>query len=146
MEKIEFTNNGQPAINDTNLNLMQTNIEEAIENRIITSQEYATDEYIDGNRIYRKRILATWGSSSSFTIPCGLSSITHTPIEFSAFLRSGTTKNLFDINTPRAYNTEVANSQTWGYWDDENDNFVCNHQGYSREGYYVTVNLRYVKV
>ena len=31
MDKIKFVNNGQPAINDTNLNQMQTNIENAIE-------------------------------------------------------------------------------------------------------------------
>ena len=30
MDKIQFTNNAQPAINDTNLNLMQDNIENAI--------------------------------------------------------------------------------------------------------------------
>ena len=31
MKKVNFQNNGQPAINDTNLNQMQDNIEEAIE-------------------------------------------------------------------------------------------------------------------
>lgn len=33
MNKIDFVNNGQPAINDINLNQMQTNIENAIDDR-----------------------------------------------------------------------------------------------------------------
>ena len=36
MKKINFVNNGQPAINDTNLNLLQTNIEDAITDVINT--------------------------------------------------------------------------------------------------------------
>lgn len=35
MDKINFVNNGQPAINDTNLNKMQDNIEKAIEGVVL---------------------------------------------------------------------------------------------------------------
>lgn len=34
MNKINFVNNGQPAINDTNMNLLQTNVENAINEKI----------------------------------------------------------------------------------------------------------------
>ena len=56
MDKINFVNGTVPALNATNLNQMQTNIENAIEQEIITGQECATNEWIDGKRVYRKRI------------------------------------------------------------------------------------------
>ena len=37
MKKINFKNNGQPAINDTNLNLMQANIENELNAKVNTS-------------------------------------------------------------------------------------------------------------
>lgn len=43
MNKITFANGGQPAINDTNLNLMQTNIENAIN---------ALNTKLDGSVLY----------------------------------------------------------------------------------------------
>lgn len=71
MNKIDFVNNGQPAINDTNLNQMQTNIENAI-NGIVESGSNANGNYIkfaDGTMICRKyvqfgekAITSEWGS------------------------------------------------------------------------------------
>ena len=59
MDKIDFVNNGQPAINDTNLNQMQTNIENAINSIIVESGSNANGSYIkwsDGTMICRKYI------------------------------------------------------------------------------------------
>ena len=59
MNKIDFVNNGQPAINDTNLNQMQTNIENAINAIIVESGSNANGSYIkwsDGTMICRKYI------------------------------------------------------------------------------------------
>lgn len=71
MNKIDFVNNGQPAINDTNLNQMQTNIENAINAIIVESGSNANGSYIkwsDGTMICTKRVslsdiplTATWG-------------------------------------------------------------------------------------
>ena len=46
MDKINFVNKGQPAINDTNLNQMQTNIENAINAIIVESGSNANGSYI----------------------------------------------------------------------------------------------------
>lgn len=72
MDKIDFVNNGQPAINDTNLNQMQTNIENAINAIKVESGSNTNGSYIkfsDGTMICRKyinfgkkAITTTWGS------------------------------------------------------------------------------------
>lgn len=72
MDKINFVNNGQPAINDTNLNQMQTNIENAINAIIVESGSNSNGTYIkwsDGTMICIKRkvfgstpIRNAWGS------------------------------------------------------------------------------------
>ena len=62
MDKIKFVNNGQPAINDTNLNQMQTNIENAINAIIVESGSNANGSYIkwsDGTMICRKKVTGT---------------------------------------------------------------------------------------
>lgn len=59
MNKIDFVNNGQPGINDTNLNQMQTNIENAINAIIVESGSNANGSYIkwsDGTMICRKKV------------------------------------------------------------------------------------------
>ena len=72
MDKINFVNKGQPAINDTNLNQMQTNIENAINAIKVESGSNTNGSYIkfsDGTMICRKyinfgqkAISNTWGS------------------------------------------------------------------------------------
>ena len=72
MDKIDFVNNGQPSINDTNLNQMQTNIENAINAIMVESGSNTNGSYIkfsDGTMICRKyinfgqkAISNTWGS------------------------------------------------------------------------------------
>lgn len=62
MDKINFVNNGQPAINDTNLNQMQTNIENAINAIIVESGSNANGNYIkwsDGTMICYKNFSGT---------------------------------------------------------------------------------------
>lgn len=73
MNKIDFANNGQPAINDINLNQMQTNIENAINAIIVESGSNSNGSYVkwsDGTMICRKyinygekNISNSWGST-----------------------------------------------------------------------------------
>lgn len=58
MDKIDFVNKGQPAVNDTNLNLMQDNIENAISN-VVEKGTNTNGTYIkfsDGTMICHKKI------------------------------------------------------------------------------------------
>ena len=78
MEKINFTNGQAPAINDTNLNQLQTNVEDAI-NGIVESgsnEKGSWTKWADGTMICRCSIEetltcnASWGNmyyGSSFT-------------------------------------------------------------------------------
>jgi hypothetical protein len=62
MEKINFVNGKSPYISATNLNKLQDNVENAIngiKKEITTGQEYATNEYIDGKRVYEKIVKTT---------------------------------------------------------------------------------------
>lgn len=61
MDKINFVNKGQPAVNDTNLNLMQSNIETAISN-VIEKGSNANGTYIkfsNGIMICHKKVTFT---------------------------------------------------------------------------------------
>lgn len=79
MEKINFVNNSQPALNATNLNKLQDNIEEELDN-IIPKLVYSTTEtvagtWINNKPIYRKVIQVnnlTPDSASIKTIPHGI--------------------------------------------------------------------------
>ena len=60
MKKINFTNNQAPALNDSTLNQLQTNVENAIEEKhtyLTTEQRIGT--WIDGKPLYRKVIDTT---------------------------------------------------------------------------------------
>lgn len=144
MTKIKFVNGTTPAVNATNLNQMQTNIENAINNKITPNNEFATSEYIDNKQVYRKRISGTWGSSNTFTIACGLASTSYKPIRFEAFLKSSS-GDLFNINTPRGNGTNTDATQIYAYWSNSNNNFLCVSNGYSRQGSTVMVDLYYTK-
>ena len=62
MDKINFQNlpDTTTPVNATNLNQLQINVEngiaDAIKEEITTGIEFATNEYIDGEQVYRKRI------------------------------------------------------------------------------------------
>ena len=47
-------------LNKTNLNKMQTDLQ----TNIITGQEFATNKYIDGKKVYGKRFAGTYESTS----------------------------------------------------------------------------------
>ena len=72
MDKINFQNlpNTTTPINATNMNLLQTNVENAINSlNVYTSSEKAIGEWIDGKTIYRKVIeLTTATGTNSFPI------------------------------------------------------------------------------
>ena len=55
MEKINFVNNQAPAINGSNLNQLQTNVENAIEEKhIYSTTEKAAGVWIDGKILYKR--------------------------------------------------------------------------------------------
>ena len=69
MNKIDFVNNGQPAINDTNLNQMQTNIENAINAIIVESGSNENGKYIkfgDGTLICYGRASMSFSMNIEF--------------------------------------------------------------------------------
>ena len=71
MEKINFQNNTAPYINDVNLNLMQDNVENAINNinDIYSLQEIKTNKiWKDGKPIYRKVIEKEFELPASSTV------------------------------------------------------------------------------
>ena len=51
MEKITFVNNQAPALNATNLNLLQDNVEEAIEDVKEQANSYASSTNVGGIKI-----------------------------------------------------------------------------------------------
>lgn len=82
MEKINFVNNTQPYINDTNLNLLQTNVENAIndakstvKNEILQGEVYSTNEiktnkvWTDGKPIYTKVLEFTFITGNTIDLP-----------------------------------------------------------------------------
>ena len=82
MEKINFVNNTTPALNATNLNKLQQNIEEEL-NEITPKFEYSTTEtvvgkWIDNKPIYRKVIHVnslTPSGTDYANIPHGINNI-----------------------------------------------------------------------
>ena len=62
MDKINFVNNGLPAINDTNLNQLQTNVETAI-NQVQTNVENANELINKSNVLWQGIILMKDGQS-----------------------------------------------------------------------------------
>lgn len=72
MNKITFVNGSQPAINDTNLNQMQTNIESSInevddkiKTNLVSNQEIDTGKNYHGKKVYKKEILINTINQSS---------------------------------------------------------------------------------
>lgn len=87
MDKINFMNNSQPAINDTNLNLMQDNIENAIsgvvENGSNENGKYI--KFLDGTMICTKTVTFTgveFKYSSGNLFFCPILQFGSTPVEF----------------------------------------------------------------
>lgn len=73
MEKINFTNGQAPAINGTNLNQLQTNVEEAISD----VSDYSTEEkvigtWVDGKPIYRRVFTGTLENKDTTNVTNGL--------------------------------------------------------------------------
>lgn len=71
MNKINFTNlpSTTTPVNATNLNTLQDNVEEGMNFRLTTGTEKATNEYIDGKQVYRKRIsLGTFPNNTNKTV------------------------------------------------------------------------------
>lgn len=80
MEKINFINNQAPALNATNLNQMQDNIENAINGVVESGSNENGDwvKYMDGTMICTKRVSGTtsatrsWGPLYEGEVNCGI--------------------------------------------------------------------------
>lgn len=69
MKKIQFVNNSEPYLSAENLNQMQSNIEEAIEEK----QTYSTEEiiigkWVDGKLLYRRVLEGVTEASANITL------------------------------------------------------------------------------
>lgn len=69
MNKINFVNDGQPAINDTNLNLMQTYIETAIQSLYPVGCIYMTTVDTNPNTLFGFGTWTLWGAGK---VPVGV--------------------------------------------------------------------------
>lgn len=145
MEKINFRNKGEDGaipINDTNLNLLQDNVENEFNNTkigdITTEGSPSKCGYkIDNHEIYvsKKNFTMDGDSSNSFII--GFQSQNITPVKYETYIDNGS--SIFQGNTPRANGTEVDITQLFTYWNYSSDKFIANSNGFDRTGTIVQV-------
>lgn len=113
---------------------------------ITTGQEYATNESIDGKRVYAKRISTSWqGLKTEQSIALGMSAIDYTPIRFDAFLFDVSSKVMLNINTPRNSGNEVGSAQLYGKWNVQADTFYISCVNTTWMGSTITLTLYYIK-
>ena len=166
MEKITFVNGQEPALNGTNLNQLQTNVEDAINTLqanvedeiteatntlqtninnikhedITTNGEPVKCGYkIDGKDVYTKRVSGTFDGSSSTQVITNLSSLNYTPIDFNVNLDTGL--SFFKGFTPRAAGKEVVDTQLTAYWEYTSDRVTVISNGFDRTGSTVLIDL-----
>lgn len=140
MEKINFKNKGEDGaipINNTNLNLLQDNVENEFNNTkigdITTEGSPSKCGYkIDNHEMYvlKKSFIMDGDSNNSFTI--GLQSQNITPVKYDACIDNGS--SILQANTPRAIGIEAQASQLFAYWNYVSDKFVTNSNGFDRTG------------
>lgn len=111
MEKINFINNSQPAVNDTNLNKLQDNVENAI-SETIESSNNANDNYIkyaDGTMI------CTGSYTGNIAINNSLGSIYRSStISFNDFAQPFTRLDSIDFNLTGGTSGNFAWLGTYG--------------------------------
>lgn len=106
MDKINFQNKKLPALNATNLNQLQENIENAIKTNIITGQECPTNEYHNSQRVYVKEIdFGTLPNATTKSISIGLTNYNF--IKYEASFSSSFTKIMLPITSPTDANQSV---------------------------------------
>lgn len=116
------------------------NLNEKITTNITTGQEFATNTYIDGKRIYAKRLKGTWGTETNMNLPVGLSGTDYTPLKIEVFVNTGNML-LFSGNTPR----NGADTEIFSWWNITGDSIFCSSAGYNRQGAIVTATVYYIK-
>ena len=75
MTKINFQDlpSTTTPLNASNLNTLQSNVESAIETNITTGSERATNEYVNGERVYVKRVdLGAFPNNTNKTVTHGI--------------------------------------------------------------------------
>lgn len=141
MEKINWINGqaGGTPLSAENLNQMQDNIEDAIEdlkNNVTTGQEVVTNQYIDGKRVYTKRIDCGYAPNNTHkNISHGLNNVTFIKIEGIGYKNN----SLITYPLPFAY----ADSDRIGIWTDETGIKVQTWA--DKTDFHIFVNLYYTK-
>lgn len=115
-------------------------VDEKITTNITTGEEFTTNTYIDGKRVYAKRLEGTWGTETSMSLPIGLSGTDFTPLKFEVFVNSSN-MSLFSGNTPR----NGADTEIFSWWNISGDSIFCSSAGYNRQGAIVTATVFYTK-
>ena len=133
-------------INDQNDNAVVNakTVKEHIKEEVITGGEIVKCGYkIDGKDVYMKRLKTTFSGSGNMTIPCNMSKLNYTPLDYNVLIDNGTV--LFKGNTPRSQGNEyVATSQLYAFWQYGTDYVVLNSNGQDRNGSIVTIDLYFV--
>ena len=133
-------------INDQNDNAVVNakTVKEHIKEEVITDGEIVKCGYkIDGKDVYMKRLKTTFSGSGNMTIPCNMSELNYTPLDYNVLIDNGAV--LFKGNTPRSQGNEyVATSQLYAFWQYGNDYVVLNSNGQDRNGSIVTIDLYFV--
>lgn len=105
---------------------------------IETGVEYATNEYIDDKRVYRKRIdCGNAPSNSVKSVQTGLSNVTYEKIE--GIMRAGS--SAIPLNSTRPL-TPTDNSSVGVFI---NDNAICLESKADRSSMHVFVDIYYTK-
>jgi len=128
MKKIEFHNDREPALDETTLNTMQGNIEEAIS---YSSSEKEIGVWIDGKKMYRKVIQATLPSGSGWTtIYQNAISNFSKVISIRGFFDSGDATYMLPMGEGSFFiNLDI----------DENGNLMCTRNGWGAYTAYITI-------
>ena len=135
MTKINFQDlpNTTTPVNASNLNQLQTNVENALITNITTGTEFETGRVIDGKKEYGKRIdFGYLPNASSKLVAHGLSNVTYTGLE-------GITTN--GIPLPLGH----PSGTSYNILLQINSNSVQVVTGTDRSSYYAYITLYYTK-
>lgn len=143
MNKINWENSPstRTPLNADNLNRMQDNIEDAMEIKITTGQEFATNEYIDGKRVYGKYFnvgqLGTAGEQKTINHGLDLNQVTIISVSGTATRQD----NQVTYPLPFVYSTNI--DEFIGVWVSPNViSLVANAQ---RTDFHAKVLIKYTK-
>lgn len=141
MEKINFNDlpNTDTPINSSNLNQLQTNVEDALWVNITTGVEFETGRIIDGKKEYGKRFNAITlpSSANNKTIATGLGDINFIKLEGSISKDGGSESS----NLPYMY---TGQPDVYHYYSNNSKNITIRVTG-DMSAYQVVETIYYTK-